>query len=72
MFRGAPRNPREAANSLLSRVRKWSAPKAWAAPPVKKAGGKKARADNTGPSDREDNRETGGDEDSELDGEGRD
>lgn len=33
----------EAANSLLSRVRKWSAPKAWAARLVKKVGGKKAR-----------------------------
>jgi transposase len=33
----------EAANSLLSRVRKWSAPKAWAARLVKKLGPKKAR-----------------------------
>lgn len=33
----------EAANSLLSRVRKWSAPKAWAAGMVKRVGGKKAR-----------------------------
>lgn len=33
----------EAANSLLSRVRKWSAPKAWAARLVKKIGPKKAR-----------------------------
>ena len=33
----------EAANVLLSRVRKWSAPKAWAARLVKKTGGKKAR-----------------------------
>ena len=33
----------EAANSLLSRVRKWSAPKAWAARLVKRTGGKKAR-----------------------------
>ena len=33
----------EAANSLLSRVRKWSAPKAWGARLVKKVGGKKAR-----------------------------
>ena len=33
----------EAANSLLSRVRKWSAPKAWAARLVGKIGGKKAR-----------------------------
>ncbi len=33
----------EAANSLLSRVRRWSAPKAWAARLVGKVGGKKAR-----------------------------
>lgn len=33
----------EAANSLLSRVRKWSAPKAWAARLVKRVGPKKAR-----------------------------
>lgn len=33
----------EAANSLLSRVRKWSAPKAWAARLARKAGGRKAR-----------------------------
>jgi transposase len=33
----------EAANSLLSRVRKWSAPKAWAARLVNKVGPKKAR-----------------------------
>tara|TARA_R110002012_G_C11562128_1_gene603524 strand:- start:200 stop:1219 length:1020 start_codon:yes stop_codon:yes gene_type:complete len=33
----------EAANSLLSRVRKWSAPKAWAARLVKRIGAKKAR-----------------------------
>lgn len=33
----------EAANSLLSRVKKWSAPKAWAARLVKIRGGKKAR-----------------------------
>jgi transposase len=33
----------EAANSLLSRVRRWSAPKAWAARLVKRLGGKKAR-----------------------------
>ncbi len=33
----------EAANSLLSRVRRWSAPKAWAARMVKRVGGKKAR-----------------------------
>lgn len=33
----------EAANVLLSRVRKWSAPKAWATRLVKKLGGKKAR-----------------------------
>ena len=33
----------EAANSLLSRVRRWSAPKAWAARLVKRIGGKKAR-----------------------------
>lgn len=33
----------EAANSLLSRVRRWSAPKAWAARLVKRVGGKKAR-----------------------------
>lgn len=33
----------EAANSLLSRVRKWSAPKAWAARMVKRVGAKKAR-----------------------------
>lgn len=33
----------EAANSLLSRVRKWSAPKAWAARLVKRVGAKKAR-----------------------------
>ena len=33
----------EAANSLLSRVRKWSTPKAWAARLVKKTGPKKAR-----------------------------
>lgn len=33
----------EAANSLLSRVRKWSAPKAWAAGMVKRVGGRKAR-----------------------------
>jgi transposase len=33
----------EAANSLLSRVRRWSAPKAWAARLVRKAGPKKAR-----------------------------
>ncbi len=33
----------EAANSLLSRVRKWSAPKAWGARLVKKLGPKKAR-----------------------------
>lgn len=33
----------EAANSLIARVRKWSAPKAWAARLVKKLGPKKAR-----------------------------
>ncbi len=33
----------EAANALLSRTKKWSAPKAWAARLVKKVGGKKAR-----------------------------
>jgi transposase len=33
----------EAANSLLARVRRWSAPKAWAARLVNKVGGKKAR-----------------------------
>jgi transposase len=33
----------EAANSLLSRVRRWSAPKAWAARLAGKRGGKKAR-----------------------------
>ncbi len=33
----------EAANSLLSRVRRWSAPKAWGARLVRKVGGKKAR-----------------------------
>ena len=33
----------EAANSLLSRVRRWSAPKAWAARMVKRVGAKKAR-----------------------------
>jgi transposase len=33
----------EAANSLLARVRRWSAPKAWAARRVNKVGGKKAR-----------------------------
>ena len=33
----------EASNSLLSRVRKWSAPKAWAARLVNKVGAKKAR-----------------------------
>jgi len=33
----------EAANALLSRVRKWSAPKAWAARLVKHVGAKKAR-----------------------------
>lgn len=33
----------EAANSLLCRVRKWSAPKAWAARLVKRIGPKKAR-----------------------------
>lgn len=33
----------EAANSVLSRVRRWSAPKAWGARLVKKVGGKKAR-----------------------------
>jgi len=33
----------EAANSLLTRVRRWSAPKAWAARLVKRLGGKKAR-----------------------------
>ncbi len=33
----------EAANSLLSRVRAWSAPKAWAARLVRRIGGKKAR-----------------------------
>lgn len=33
----------EAANVLLSRVRRWSAPKAWAARLVKRVGGKKAR-----------------------------
>lgn len=33
----------EAANSLLSRVRRWSAPKAWAARLVKRIGAKKAR-----------------------------
>lgn len=33
----------EAANSLLSRVRRWSAPKAWAARLVRRLGGKKAR-----------------------------
>ena len=33
----------EAANSLLSRVKAWSAPKAWAARLVKRVGGKKAR-----------------------------
>ena len=33
----------EAANSLLCRVRRWSAPKAWAARLVKKLGAKKAR-----------------------------
>jgi len=33
----------EAANSLLSRVRRWSPPKAWAARLVRKVGGKKAR-----------------------------
>ncbi len=33
----------EAANSLLSRVRKWSAPKAWAARLARHKGGKKAR-----------------------------
>lgn len=33
----------EAANSLLSRVKRWSAPKAWAARLVKRLGGKKAR-----------------------------
>lgn len=33
----------EAANSLLSRVRRWSAPKAWAARLVRKLGAKKAR-----------------------------
>jgi transposase len=33
----------EAANSLLSRVRAWSAPKAWAARLVRRVGGKKAR-----------------------------
>lgn len=33
----------EAANSLLARVRRWSAPKAWAARLVRKVGGKKAR-----------------------------
>lgn len=33
----------EAANSLLSRVKKWSRPKAWAAQLVKTRGGKKAR-----------------------------
>lgn len=33
----------EAANSLLSRVRKWSAPKAWATRLARKAGAKKAR-----------------------------
>tara|TARA_R110001606_G_scaffold171136_1_gene316772 strand:+ start:266 stop:1297 length:1032 start_codon:yes stop_codon:yes gene_type:complete len=33
----------EAANSLLSRVRKWSAPKTWAARLARKVGGRKAR-----------------------------
>ena len=33
----------EAANSLLSRVRRWSAPKAWAARLVRRVGPKKAR-----------------------------
>lgn len=33
----------EAANSLLSRVKRWSAPKAWAARLARKLGGKKAR-----------------------------
>lgn len=33
----------EAANALLSRTRRWSAPKAWAARLVRKVGGKKAR-----------------------------
>jgi len=33
----------EAANSLISRVRKWSAPKAWATRLVRKVGSKKAR-----------------------------
>ena len=33
----------EAANSLLCRVRRWSAPKAWAARLVKRTSGKKAR-----------------------------
>jgi transposase len=33
----------EAANSLIARVRKWSAPKAWAARLVRKLGPKKAR-----------------------------
>ncbi|MEP6148778.1 MAG: IS110 family transposase, partial [Nisaea sp.] len=33
----------EAANSLLCRIRKWSAPKAWAARLVKRVGPKKAR-----------------------------
>lgn len=33
----------EAANALLSRVRAWSVPKAWAARLVKRLGGKKAR-----------------------------
>jgi len=33
----------EAANVLLTRVRKWSAPKAWAAKLARKAGAKKAR-----------------------------
>ncbi len=33
----------EAANSLLCRVRRWSAPKAWAARKVGRMGGKKAR-----------------------------
>jgi transposase len=32
-----------AANSLISRVKRWSAPKAWAARLVKRVGGKKAR-----------------------------
>ena len=39
---GRPTTP-GAANSLLSRVQKWSAPKAWAARLVNKIGAKKAR-----------------------------